>query len=170
MPDGARRLVFAYDIEGYGKRDPRQADAAQRRLVDLLSRALDAAGVAPGGYERQGEGDGGITLLGYTGDSVVAACRLRDAAVVKRLLAASSGDLIVVVPDHLHRDLRAEAGGRSFTQVSVTAKEYSATAWVYLPGGVAPAAPGAQGPSAPGTQERAAPLLSDALKTNPGLW
>ena len=42
MPDGVRKLVFAYDVEGYGRRGPRLAHVTQQRLVDVLAYALDA--------------------------------------------------------------------------------------------------------------------------------
>jgi hypothetical protein len=219
MPGGVRKLVFAYDVEGYGKRGTRLAHATQQRLVDVLAYAFDEARVTPGTYETQEQGDGGITLLstggsvseprlvtsligaldaglaqvnedlvagarirlrvafdagvvcraanGYSGDSVVAACRLRDAELVKDMLKDSAGDLIVVLADHLYRDIRADSKDRAFIQASVTAKEFAAVAWICLPGG----ASSASRPPLPHSPERAvAPLLSDALKTDPGLW
>jgi hypothetical protein len=218
LPGGARKLVFAYDVEGYGKRGTRLAHATQQRLVDVLAYAFDEARVTPGTYETQEQGDGGIALLsaggsaseprlvtsligaldaglaqvnedlvagarirlrvafdagvvcraanGYSGDSVVAGCRLRDAEMVKDLLRSSAGYLIAVVADHLYRDIRADSKGRVFTQASVTTKEFAAVAWIHLPGGAGSAPPPVQHSS----ERSAAPLLSDALKTDPGLW
>jgi hypothetical protein len=219
MPGGGRKLVFAYDVEGYGKRGTRLAHATQRRLVDVLAYALDEARVTPGTYETQEQGDGGITLLsadgsvteprlvasliealdaglaqvnedlvagarirlrvafdagvvcraanGYSGDSVDAACRLRDAEMVKDMLRDSPRNLIVVVADHLYRDIRADSKGRPFVRASVTTSEFAAVAWIHLPGGASSASP----PPVPHSPERTvAPLLSDALKTDPGLW
>jgi hypothetical protein len=115
---------------------------------------------------------------GFAGPAVTAVCRLRDAAVVKEMLASSSGHLVVVVADYLYRDVLAHALGRSFVQADVTAKELAARAWIYLPAGPVPrptsATAGEPGPSArqaPDSSERSgAPRLEDALRTDPGLW
>lgn len=220
MPDGVRRLVFAYDVEGYGKRGTRLAHTTQQRLVDVLSYAFDEARVTPDTYETQEQGDGGITLLsvggsvsepwlvtsligaldaglaqvnedltagarirlrvafdagavwraanGYSGDSVVSACRLRDAETVKDMLADSAGNLVAVVADHLYRDIRADQKGLAFTEAHVTTKEFAAVAWIHLPGGASSASSPPASQSSP--ERGVSPRLSDALKTDPGLW
>jgi hypothetical protein len=123
---------------------------------------------------------------GFTGPAVVGVCRLRDAPVVRETLTASDADLIVVVADHLYRDAVADgrARGPGFTQTAVTVKEFSGTAWIYLPGGARPPSPSvpvsppltAAGQHNP-DEERSrvspspqAPSLKDALGTDPRLW
>jgi hypothetical protein len=113
---------------------------------------------------------------GFAGPAVVAVCRLRDAPVVRETLAASDAELIVAVADHLYRDAVADGRTRGpvFTQTAVQVKEYTGTAWIYLPGPVRP--PSAAGQHA-APQERphasppaGAPSLKGALGTDPRHW
>jgi hypothetical protein len=101
---------------------------------------------------------------GFTGPAVTGVCRLRDADVVRQALAASGADLVIVVADHLYHDSVADgrARGRVFRQVSVTAKEYSGAAWLYLPTGAGHSAPSAPPPEAAS--------LAQALRTDPRTW
>src|ERR1700722_10544369 len=69
MGPGTRRLCVAYDVEHYSQRGTRREYATQRRLVDVLEFAFGEAGLAPGQYELQEQGDGGLALL-PTGGSV----------------------------------------------------------------------------------------------------
>jgi hypothetical protein len=230
MPEGVRKLLVAYDVEGYGGRGKRLELATQQRLVDVLTYAFGEARVASDAYEMQEQGDGGLALLptgagvdeprvittlmgaleaalgeinedlvasarirlrialdegvvhraahGFAGPAVTAVCRLRDAGVVKEMLASSSGHLIVVVADHLYQDVLAHALGRRFVQADVTAKELAARAWIYLPADTAPrqrpataAEPGPSARQGPDSSERSGvPRLEDALRTDPGLW
>jgi hypothetical protein len=96
---------------------------------------------------------------GFAGPAVTEVCRLRDAAAVKQKLANSRGNLIIVVADHLYRDVLAHTLGRTFVRAEVTAKEFAATAWIFLPGDAES--------RAPDPPER--PKLEDALKS-PGFW
>jgi hypothetical protein len=230
MPEGVRKLLVAYDVEGYGGRGKRLELATQQRLVEVLTYAFGEAKVPSGGYEMQEQGDGGLALLptgngvdeprvitslidaleagleqinedlvakarirlrvgidegvvhraahGFAGPAVTGVCRLRDAPVVKETLKGSRGDLVVVVADHLYRDVLAHALGRKFAQVSATVKEFTAVAWIYLS---VPTAPGpmsataaksaSSAPHRPDLSERSeVPRLEDALKIDPGLW
>ena len=63
MGPGTRRLCVAYDVEHYSQRGTRREYATQRRLVDVLEFAFAEAGLAPGQYELQEQGDGGLALL-----------------------------------------------------------------------------------------------------------
>ena len=63
MGPGTRRLCVAYDVEHYSQRGTRREYATQRRLVDVLEFAFGEAGLAPGQYELQEQGDGGLALL-----------------------------------------------------------------------------------------------------------
>jgi hypothetical protein len=121
---------------------------------------------------------------GFVGPAVTGVCRLRDAAVVREMLANSDADLIVVVADHLYRDSLEHRRSRkpAFAQASVTAKEFSAMAWIYLPEGIrtrpappsipASAPPTAFAPHAENSPEQAAqaPSLKKALDVDPRLW
>lgn len=69
MGPGTRKLCVAYDVEHYSQRGTRREYATQRRLVDVLEFAFAKAGLAPGQYELQEQGDGGLALL-PTGGSV----------------------------------------------------------------------------------------------------
>ena len=223
MPDGARKLIFAYGVEGYGKRDRHRGRAMRQRLVDVLAYTLGRARVPPGTHDTEKQEDGGITLLpagdgvdeprlitslidalekgladvnagladgarirlraafdagaarpapgGYSGDAVTAACRLRDAPVVKDVLSHSPGDLVIVVADHLYRDIRADARDRTFVRASLTVRELTATAWIHLAGGAVPASLPRSAPLSPHSPERTvAPLTADLLEPDPGPW
>ena len=69
MGPGTRKLCVAYDVEHYSQRGTRREYATQQRLVDVLEFAFGEAGLAPGQYELQEQGDGGLALL-PTGGSV----------------------------------------------------------------------------------------------------
>jgi hypothetical protein len=96
---------------------------------------------------------------GFTGMAVDDVCRLRDSGAVRDMLAGSQAPLVVVVADHLYRDVLADSKyalrGAPFTQATVSAKEFTGIAWIYLPSAAA-------GQS--GTRRRREPLsLTDAL-------
>jgi hypothetical protein len=63
MGTGTRRLCVAYDVEHYSQRGTRREYATQQRLSDVLELAFGEAGLAPGEYELQEQGDGGLGLL-----------------------------------------------------------------------------------------------------------
>lgn len=123
---------------------------------------------------------------GFTGEAVTRVCRLRDSGAVRETLQASGSDLVVVLSDHLYRD--AVAGGRArgpaFSAISVTAKEYSGTGWIYLPEGThssppvprsAPAAVPEEQHSDDQERSRISPpaqasSLAKALRTDPRTW
>jgi len=63
MPEGVRKVCVAYDVANYSGRGTRREYATQRRLAELLELALRTAGLEPGSYEMQEQGDGGIALL-----------------------------------------------------------------------------------------------------------
>jgi hypothetical protein len=232
MPEGVRKLLVAYDVEGYGGRGKRQELATQQRLVDVLKYAFGEAGLPVEAYEIQEQGDGGLALLptgtgvdeprvirtlidafdtalgdineeliasanmrlrvafdegvvhraahGFAGPAVTAVCRLRDAMVVKEMLKRSSGDLIVVVADHLYQDvlMHERVRSRAFDRVEVKAKEFVATAWFYLPGDTAATSAPESGvesdppprPSSDSSERTRVPQLEEALKTDPGVW
>jgi hypothetical protein len=225
MPEGVRKLLVAYDVEGYSGRAERLKITTQERLVAVLKYAFTAAHVSPDAYELQEQGDGGLALLptgdgvdeprvittligaleagladinsdlvpsarirlrvaldegvvyraahGFAGLAVVHACRLRDADAVRDMLKNSTGNLVVVVADHLYRDVLADARvpGAAFVQAAVTVKELAAMAWVCLPGDPARGQPPGAGRSGvPGTASPAAVTpLEDLLKSDPWL-
>jgi hypothetical protein len=74
---------------------------------------------------------------GFTGLAVDDVCRLRDSGTVRDMLAGSQAPLVVVVADHLYRDVLADSKhtlrGANFTRATVAAKEFTGTAWIYLP-------------------------------------
>ena len=106
---------------------------------------------------------------GFSGYAVTAVCRLRDASVVRESLAGSDADLIVVVADHLYQDVLADGyrRGPAFAQATVTAKEFTGEAWIYLPRNIATANPARIPVSG---EVPNAPKLSAALRTNPQIW
>lgn len=63
MGPGTRRLCVACDVEHYSQRGTRGEYATQQLLVDVLEFAFAEAGLAPGQYELQEQGDGGLALL-----------------------------------------------------------------------------------------------------------
>jgi hypothetical protein len=63
MGAGTRRLCVAYDVEHYSQRGTLREYATQQRLLDVLQFAFGEAGLAPGEYEMQEQGDGGLALL-----------------------------------------------------------------------------------------------------------
>jgi hypothetical protein len=76
---------------------------------------------------------------GYVGPAVIEACRLRDAEVVRGALAQAAAPLVVVVSDSLYHDVLSQGyhglPASAFARVDVQAKRYSATGWLYVPGG-----------------------------------
>jgi hypothetical protein len=229
MPRGVRKLLVAYDVEGYSGRGKRLEFATQQRLVDVLTYAFSEAEVPLDAYEMQEQGDGGLALLptggsvdeprviktlidaleegldqinedlvararirlrvaldegvvhraahGFAGPAVTRVCRLRDASVVKDMLKGSSGPLIVVVADHLYRDVLADTLGRSFVQANVAVKEFAATAWILVSAATAPrstpataAEPDPTARQADSPERWGVPRIEDALRTDPGLW
>ena len=87
---------------------------------------------------------------GYVGSAVTEACRIRDSDAIRDALARSTGYLVVAVADGLYRDVLADGPyglPRAFRQVRSEAKEYSADAWIYLPGATEPAVSAAPGPA-----------------------
>ncbi|MFD8419975.1 hypothetical protein [Streptomyces sp. NPDC059466] len=60
---------MAYDVEGYSGLGQEAQFDVQRRLQALLDGACGRAGLSPGEYEVQPQGDGGLALL-PTGDKV----------------------------------------------------------------------------------------------------
>jgi hypothetical protein len=63
MPEGIRKLCVAYDVEHYSGRGTRREYATQERLAEVLGFAFREAGLSPGAYEVQEQGDGGIAFL-----------------------------------------------------------------------------------------------------------
>jgi hypothetical protein len=59
----SRRLCVTGDVEGYSRRDPGEHGRIQSVLVDVLDRALAAAGLAPGDCGRQEQGDGHLIVM-----------------------------------------------------------------------------------------------------------
>lgn len=74
---------------------------------------------------------------GFTGDSPISACRLRDSGVARTSLEESSGDYVVLVADRLYRDVLAPALDGdpqwSFKGVAVTAKNFQEMGWLHVP-------------------------------------
>jgi hypothetical protein len=67
MPEGIRKLCVAYDVESYSGRGTRREFATQERLSELLTYAFAEAGLPPGAYAVQEQGDGGVALLSTGG-------------------------------------------------------------------------------------------------------
>lgn len=84
----------------------------------------------------------GITHIGangFAGKAPVVVCRLRDSDVLRAALAAvPDAELAVIVPSDLYEDLvRNEYRGlrpADFARVHVTNKEFTADAYIWLPG------------------------------------
>jgi hypothetical protein len=82
------------------------------------------------------EGDGE-----WAGQPVIAACRLVDSAVIKRVLAASTGSPLVVVVSAAWYDAvikEGHASGEEYREVWVEEKTFSSVAWVKVPGRTSP--------------------------------
>lgn len=56
-------MCVAYDVEGYSALGQEAQFDVQRRLRALIDGACDRAGLSPGEYEVQPQGDGGLALL-----------------------------------------------------------------------------------------------------------
>lgn len=73
----------------------------------------------------------------WSGEPVIAACRLVDSAVIKRVLASSTGfPLALIISAQWYDSVIREgyAPGDGYQEVWVTSKTYRATAWVRVPG------------------------------------
>jgi hypothetical protein len=102
---------------------------------------------------------------GYAGDAVVDAFRMCDAPAVRRILKANpDADLVIVVSDGLHRDVvrHGDHGlpGDAFVRHPLQVKQFSDTAWVYVPGGDAGLPPEPKTPGSEGS------FLTEALDTD----
>jgi len=149
MGAGTRRLCVAYDAEQYSQRGTRRGYATQEWLSHVFGFGLKEAGLAPGQYLLQEQGDGGLALLPTSG---------------REALAASSAPLVAVMADGLYCDVLSQGyhwlPGTVFTPVDVQVKTFSARAWIYLPGepvpppganlGTAAGVEGSTDPGAPG--------------------
>lgn len=76
---------------------------------------------------------------GWVGSAVNHVSRLLDADVVKKALAASTADLVLVVSDRVYDDVVRNGTGLidpdTYRPVTVVAKETRARAWVHVPEG-----------------------------------
>ena len=74
----------------------------------------------------------------HTGNNVVLTCRLLDSAPLRTALAHSSGNLAVIVSEHIHDNLIRHGHGRidptAYHPVTIAVKRTRARAWVHLPG------------------------------------
>jgi len=97
----------------------------------LFSRLRVRVSMAQGAIQQRGP-------LGWRGDAPIVACRLNEAEPLKEALARhADADLAFIVPDDLYRDvIRHDFGSlrsAEFTKVTISVKEYTGTAWMYLP-------------------------------------
>jgi hypothetical protein len=84
---------------------------------------------------------GAVTLrgpLGAEGHSLITACRMNDAAPLKKALRERrDADLAVIVTDDLYQDVIKHDFGSlqsaGFTRIEVQVKEHASAAWMYLP-------------------------------------
>jgi CRP/FNR family transcriptional regulator, cyclic AMP receptor protein len=140
--DRPRLIISLIDALDSGLRRVNEALAPSARL--RLRLALEEGGVYQAGH-------------GPGGPSVAAVSRLVDAANVRNMLEDSSGYLVVVVTDHLYRDILAYAPERTFARAGIPSKEKGSPgpAWAYLPGERAAHVPGTA-LRAPDPRDRAA--------------
>ena len=87
--------------------------------------------------------DRGLTVrggTGWTGEGPITAARLSDCPAAREALTTSTADFVLAVSDSLYRDVFSERGATpsadSFTSadVLIPKKNFTATAWIHLPG------------------------------------
>lgn len=88
---------------------------------------------------------------GVVGADIDIACRLADADIAKRVLATTpAAQLVVVVSDTVYQSVvRHYLEPSRYRRVSVTVKELSVSAWLYVPGYATPPLPGDPDPGNP---------------------
>lgn len=91
---------------------------------------------------------------GVVGADVDIACRLADADIAKRVLATTlAAQLVVVVSDTVYQSVVRHGGSylepSRYCRVSVSVKELSVPAWLYVPGYTTPPLPGDPDPDGP---------------------
>jgi hypothetical protein len=90
---------------------------------------------------RLGLAQGPATLAanGFAGEAPILACRLRDAAVTKAVLAESGADLVVAVSDRMFTDNvlgdLTRFSSTDFTRVEIDEEKVNVVAWLWLPRG-----------------------------------
>jgi hypothetical protein len=99
---------------------------------------------------------------GVVGADVDIACRLADATIAKRTLAATpAAPLVVVVSDTIYQSVVRHRGQflepDHYRQVSVTVKDLSLPAWLYVPGYEVPPLPSDPEPDEPRAAQPAIP-------------
>lgn len=120
---------------------------------------------------------------GYVGPAVIEVCRLRDADAVRAALAGAAAQLVVVVAESLYHDVLSQGyhglTPSAFERVQVQAKNFSATAWLYVPEAPAAAGPGDAGPGDAGQGQAgnaaesgpdSGSVLESFLTTQPDTW
>jgi hypothetical protein len=99
------------------------------------------------------EGQTYIADNGFAGDAINTVCRLRDCAEIKTALAASDGDLVLIVSDRIFYDVirgydAHDLPAASFAEADVTMpdKDFRARAFIFS-GPASPAPPKQTGPA-----------------------
>jgi len=108
VADGyAVRLCMAADVSGYSRRGNAETERIQTEIVELMSRARRAAGIADGAVNPQPQGDGQFTVMPVGIDeSTVIPTLLRELDVALRELNQSDSPMRLRVA--LHRGLIKE--------------------------------------------------------------
>jgi hypothetical protein len=132
-----------------------QPEVTKPALVDDFVREL---GVALRGFNRSRSATARMRLrvalhagevhpdgTGFGGEAAIAVMRLIEAEVLREALRRAPGDLAVIVSDQLYRDVVIHAYRAidpvDYQRVRVSAKGFSANAWIRTPGS-APRGPG----------------------------
>jgi hypothetical protein len=153
--DVAKEMITAQFVEALREAiDDHDADCDSRESIRIRL-ALHAGDVI------EGEGE-------WAGQAVIAACRLVDSAVLKRVLAASvPSPLALIVSDDWYDAVVKEGHvpGQGYRQVWVQEKTFAGRAWVKVPGRTQP--PGLRPEDDPGQQRDAAPTPPHAAGAGP---
>jgi hypothetical protein len=88
-------LCIAYDVESYSGRDSRDQIDVQRRLALALEQVRALAGIAPGDFVNQEQGDGGLILLPTGGEVDEPLMIARFLSALESALADANRNLIL---------------------------------------------------------------------------